>query len=408
MTRRSTVPGIAMSTLALVLALLAAFSTAPGTAASAQTGPAITVTFLQCPPGGDESGPPPGCANTRDAPELALLSLASDVAIPLSDLERTADGAYAVPWSVLDDAGWSGGEIGLINFFPRDLNFFTFDGVDTLGRWYAGVRPVDGQTRDVTVSYWNGPDGLITPPENTLVVNAYTCGRGIDPSIDPSGCAPATGDLTGLYIGTPPLRDLQLDDFRTRDGGTLTYDGLPAYTQAQVVVQQPIPGYGEAFITGQAETIADGTATAYLLRNERRVVDVYFYAPDGSATSNPTSTPAPGTGTGTLRLMLVGCPPGVTPHDDPGRCAEPVDAPSSATVGFPESGERIALSRFDRDESDAYLITGVQSSVTVTGVTSPDHDRIASDADRIEGAEVVYIVDPGETRDGRLYYFNEG
>jgi hypothetical protein len=327
------------------------------------------------------------------------------VAIPLSDLERTADGAYTVSWSALQGAGWNGDEIGLINFFPMDFNYFTFDGVDTLGRWYAGVRPIEGQTRDITVSYWNGPNGLITPPENSLVVNAWTCDEGIDPSADPSGCAPATGDLTGLYVGTPPLRGLDLADYRTRDGGTLTYAGLPAYTQAQVVVQQPIPGYGQAFVTGQAETIEGNTATAYLLRNERREIDVYFYAPDGSASSNPTPTPAPGTGT--LRLMLVACPPGVTPHDDPGQCAQPVEAPASATVSFPESGERIALSRFERDESGAYLITGVQSSVTIAGVTSPDYERIASDADQINGAEVVYGVDPDATRDGRLYYFNE-
>jgi hypothetical protein len=410
MPRRSPTPTPAHTSLSLALAmlvaLLAALVTAAAAGASVQTGqaPAITITFKACPPGGDESGPPAGCVETIDAPDHAMVTAAPDWVMPVGELERNADGSYMLPH------GWPGGavagEIGLVNFFSEDFNYFTFAGVDTLTRWYGGVEPIEGATHEVTVFYWDGPNGLIMPAENTLEVNVFACDGAIDPTLDPSGCAPVTDDVPDLYVGTAPLRQIEMDDYLVRDGGTLTYAGLPAYTQAQVVVHRPLPGYAEVHVTGQAETIENDAATAFLLRGERRVIDVYLFAPDGS-TNVPAPTETPEPGAGTLRLMLLSCPAGLNPHDDPGRCTDTVDNVGSATVTFPETGERLPLTDFERDEAGAYLITGVRSSVTIGGVTSVDYDRLASDADEIDGPEVVYRVDPGETREGRLYYFDE-
>jgi hypothetical protein len=393
---------VSLAVLLAVAALLAPGLEAGVTAAAAaQTAErTVTITFVGCPPGGDESGPPPGCDDVVEAPVTAMVTASPDVVLSVRDQQRNADGSYTVTYPESDG-------IGLVGFFPQDFNYFTFDGVDTLGRWYAEVQLADGESsRNVTVSYWNGPNGLIEPAENTLVVNANTCGEGIDPSVDASGCEPTDAEMPGLSIGTTPLRGIAMDDFLSRDGGTLTYAGLPAYTQAQVVAHAPLAGYGETFITGQAEVIEDDAATAFLLRGETRVIDVYFYAPDESTVVAPTPTPEPEPGTGTLRLLLLSCPPGVVPHDDPGRCTEAMAAEGNVVVTFAETGERIGLSRFDRDESGAYVITGIRGSVTISGITPGDRDRIASDADQISGQDVVYDVDAGQTREGRLYFFD--
>ncbi|HEV2073765.1 MAG TPA: hypothetical protein VGR29_09010 [Thermomicrobiales bacterium] len=393
-----------LSLLAVILATL--ISPVPSSAQTDQQPFAtLNITFKGCPPGGDTSGPPAGCVETVDAPESAMVTAAPDWVQPVREAQRNADGSYTIPYV---SSGAPGAEsLGLVNFFPQDFNYYTFDGVDILTRWYGGVDLVQGETREVTVYYWNGPGGLIVPAENALVVNVSTCGDGIDPNVDPSGCVPATGDMPGVYVGTAPLRDIHMEDYLIREGGTFTYSGLPAYTQAQVVVDGPLAGYAEVLVTGQAEVIEDDSATAFLLRNERRVIDVYLYAPDDAGRSFTLTRETPEPGTGTLRLLLLSCPPGVIPHDDPARCTEAITDDGSATVTFPESGEAVPLTGFEQDESGAYLITGVQSSVTIGGITPRDRERIASDADEISGQEIVYNVEPGETRDGRLYYFDE-
>lgn len=389
-------------TIALALALLA--PVAAPVAAQANATATLNITFLGCPPGGDWTGPPQGCAEVVPAPASAVVTAGTDQVQRLRDVAQNPDGTYTLQVEVPAQEGVR--DVGLVNFFPENYNAFTFTGVDTLTRWYGGVNLAAGETRDVTVFFWNGPVDLIMPAENTLVVNVWTCDEGIDPNVDASGCVPAEAEAPGLEIGTSPLRDFTLDQFLTREGGTLTYAGLPPYTQAQVVVQEPMPGYAEALVTGQAEVIEDDAATAFLLRAEYREINVYFYAPDGSDKVTPAPTPAPEAGTGTLRLMLLACPAGVVPHDDPGRCTEALAAPADAMVEFPESGERMALARFQRDEAGAYLITGVRGEVIVEGVVSSDYDRLASDADTITGEQVTYAVEEGQTREGRLYYFD--
>jgi hypothetical protein len=390
-------------TLVALLSLLAAMRAAPGATAVAQSGDAtVNITFVACPPGGDWNGPPAGCSEVIPAPDSAMVTAAPDWVKPVSGYPQNADGSYSIPY--LSGEGSEG--MGLVGFFPGDFNYFTFDGVDELGRWYAGVTLAPGESRDVTVSYWNGADGLIMPAENTLVVNAFTCDEGIDPAVDASGCQPTDAEVPDLYVGSAPLRGVQMDDYLQRSGGTYTYAGLPPYTQAQVVAHQPLAGYGKVLVTGQAEVIEETSATAFLLRNETRRIDVYYYAPNDSSAPAPTETPATNAGTGTLRLMLLSCPPGVVPHDDPGSCTEAIADDGTAMVSFPETGERVALTRFERDDAGAYIIPGIQGSVTISGITPLGRDRLASDADQINGQEIVYRVDPGTTREGRLYYYD--
>ncbi len=378
--------------LTLLTGLLAA-SLAPVTA---QAGQSVTITFLGCPPGGDWNGPPAGCNDVVAAPESAVLS-GPDWVQWVDDIQPNADGSYTVEVPVE-------GRIGLVNFFSPDFNAFTFNGVDSISRWYGEVNLAAGESRDITVFYWNGPVDLIMPAENTLVVNVMTCDEGIDPAVDASECVPTESEVPGLEIGTSPLREIEMDDYLTREGGTLTYAGLPAYTQAQVVVRQPLVGFDDVLVTGDASVIEDAAATAFLLRNETSTVNVYFSAPNGESAPAPTAASDPETGT--LRLFLLSCPPGVIPHDDPGRCTETMERPG-AMVSFPETGERLSLSRFERDDSGAYVIPDVRGAVTISGVMPVDRDRIASDADEISGEEVTYRVEPGETRDGSLYYYDE-
>lgn len=404
-------PFISFSKILVILSLLiptiAGSAVISTSAIAAQTGQEadsfINITFKACPDAGDETAPPAGCDEIVEAPETAMLTAAPDWVQPVSDLERNEDGSYTAPYM---NSGVPGGEgMGLVNFFSPDFNYFTFDGVDTLTRWYGAVSDVaEGETREITVYYWNGADGLIVPAENEMVINVATCDSGIDPAQDPTGCEPYAGDVPDMYIGSAPLADVEPDDYLTRDGGTLTYAGLPAYTQMQVVVHQPLAGYGDVLVTGQAEEVEDNSATAYLLRNERRVIDVYFFAPDGSVrTPEPTQAPE----SGTLRLLLLSCPAGVVPHDDPAKCTDAIQDDGTATVTFPESGETVPMTSFERDETGAYLITGIESSVTIAGITPVTRDRLATDADQINGQEIVYNIDPGQTRDGRLYYYDE-
>ncbi|HLU37530.1 MAG TPA: hypothetical protein VKZ61_17330, partial [Thermomicrobiales bacterium] len=107
----------------------------------------------------------------------------------------------------------------------------------------------------------------------------------------------------------------------------------------------------------------------------------------------------------TLRLLMLGCPPGVVPHDDPGACTDTLEDDGSAMVTFDATGERVRLARFERDEAGAYVITGIDGSVTISGIVPTDGTRIASDADTIDGDTIAYTVPDGEVRDGRLYYF---
>lgn len=393
------------STIATILALLALLATAFGgttSPAAAQASGTLNFTFVSCPPGGDWSGPPPGCSDVVEAPEHATVT-APDWVQAVSALPRNADGSYTVT-----DVPTGDEEIGLVNFFSQNHNAFTFDGVDRITRWYGGVTLAPGETRNVTVFYWNGPVDLIMPAENTLVVNVSTCDEGVDPSVNPAGCEPYSGDVPTMYVGTSPLRGIQMEDYLSRDGGTMTYAGLPAYTQAQVVVHEPMTGYADVFVTGQAEEIGDDSATAFLLRGETRVIDVYFHQPDGSTRAGTwTLTEEEPEEGGTLQLLMLGCPAGVIPHDDPGACTEALEDDGTATVTFSGSGESAPLTDFERNENGAYVITGIEGSVTISGIVPGDGTRIASDADEINGDEIVYHVEPGETRDGRLYYFSE-
>lgn len=392
-----------------ILALLTLFATAVTgfiVPAAAQADATLNITFVSCPPGGDWNGPPPGCTQVVEAPEHATVTGPAWTQ-PVHELPRNADGSYTVP-----DVPAGEGEIGLVNFFSPNHNAFTFSGTDTVSRWYGAVNPAPGELREITVYYWNGPIDLIMPPENTLIVNMFTCDDGIDPAVSAADCEPYTGELPpSLEVGTSPLRGIEMDDYLSRDGGTLTYDGLPPYTQAQVVAHETLAGYAEVLVVGPNRAGDNDAATAFLLRNESAVVDVYFHEPDGTEDTG-TWTLSPGEDAeddgGTLRLLLLQCPPGVVPHDDPAACSEWLAAGPDAGVTFTETGERMLLSEFDRDTSGAYLVTDVQGAVTIDGIVPGPGMRIASDADEIEGETITYLIDDGETRDGRLYYFDAG
>lgn len=399
--RRRLLP-LTLAVLVVLVTTLAGAAIPAAAQGTSGTTATLTITFLSCPPGGDWFGPPAGCAEVVPAPETATLT-GPDWIQPVHQLQPNADGSYTVP-NV--PAGAGAGEIGLANFFSPDHNAFTFSGTDVITRWYGGVTLAPGESRDITVFYWNGPVDLIMPPENTLTVNLHTCGEGIDPAASASGCEPYAGQVPpGLSIGTSPLRGIQLEDYLSRDGGTLTYAGLPAYTQAQVVAHEPMTGYASTLVTGGTEEGRGDSATAFLLRNESATIDVFFYDPTGETRAGTwTLSPDEGEG-GTLRLLMLGCPPGVVPHDDPGACTETLEDDGSAMVTFDATGERVRLARFERDEAGAYVITGIDGSVTISGIVPTDGTRIASDADTIDGDTIAYTVPDGEVRDGRLYYF---
>lgn len=407
MSRRSSPLATPFALLSLLLALVA--SGLPGPAAAQSSAPyaTVNVTFVACPPGGTWEGPPAGCAEIVEAPAHAMVTFGPEQAELVTSFPRNADGSYTIPYPEPGDEGEA--NMGFVNFFPENHNAYTFRGVDTLLRWYGAVDLARGEVRDVTVLYWNGPVSLIMPAENALVVNAWTCGEGIDPTVDASGCEPLTADIPGFSIGTPPLRGVDMSDYLARQGGTFRYDGLPAYTQAQVTVQREATGFSDVLITGNAEQVTEDSATAFLLRAETRAIDVYLYNPDARARESTWTleqqTPEPEQGTGTLRLILLQCPEGVIPHDDPGACTETLAAGPDVTVTF-DSGDTVALSGFERDTTGAYLVTGVEGGVTVDGIAPGEGRRLATDADEINVDQIVYYVEDGETRDGRLYYFD--
>jgi hypothetical protein len=386
--------------LALLLATLAV--PMPQPVAAQATGTAtINLTFVSCPPGGTWEGPPQGCQQIVDAPEFAVLT-GPDWVQNVQDLPRDANGSYTAT-SVPADAG----EIGLVNFFSPNHNAFTFEGADVITRWYGGVSPTQGEVRDITVFYWNGPVDLIMPAENNLTVNVVTCDEGIDPNADASACEPMTADIPGLFIGTPPQRGIDMADYLTRDGGAFRYTGLPAYTQAEVIADPQAAGFGNVLITGWTDGGTDTSATAFMLRAENRVIDVAFYNPVAGSDTTWTLTPAetPEAGTGTVRLLMLQCPEGVVPHDDPSQCTEALVAGPDVGVTFEGTGERVLLGEFERDTAGAYLVTGVEGFITIDGIAPGQGRRLATDADAINGDVIVYRVEPGETRDGRLYYY---
>lgn len=407
MSRRLSLLTAPFAVLSLLLALLAASVPVPATAQSATPYATVNVTFVACPPGGTWEGPPEGCAEVVEAPAAAMVTFGPEQAAAVTSFQRNADGSYTIPYPQ-PVAGAA--NMGFVNFFPENHNAYTFTNVDTLMRWYGAVDLAQGEVRDVTVYFWNGPVDLIMPAENALVVNTWTCDEGIDPNVDVSGCEPMTADIAGLFIGTPPLRGIEMSDYLTREGGTFRYEGLPPYTQAEISVQLGTTGYDNALIFGNAEEITEDSATAFLLRGESRAIDVYLYNPNaqGKDTSWTLTqqTPEPEEGTGTLRLLMLQCPAGVIPHDDPAGCTETLAAGPDAAVMFPETGERLPLSGFERDTTGAYLVTGVQSTVTIEGIAPGQGRRLATDADEINVDTITYTVEPGATRDGRLYYYD--
>lgn len=408
MSRRSSALAPLFALLSLLLATVA--PALPAAAQASSPYATVNVTFVACPSGGDWTAPPSGCAEVVDAPAYAMVTFGPEQAAPVSDFPRNADGSYTIPYPPPVDGA---ANMGFVNFFPENYNAYTFTGVDTLLRWYGAVDLAQGEVRDVTVYFWNGPVDLIMPAENNLTVNVWTCGEGVDPSVDVSPCAPMDADMPGLTIATPPLRGIDMADYLTRQGGTFRYDGLPAYTQAQMTVDLATSGFGTATIIGDAEEITGNSATAFLLRGESRAIDVYLSDPQpqqagGGATwtRNPTPTAAPEQGTGTLRLMLFQCPEGVIPHDDPGACSETLAAGPDVMVAIGDSGAQVPLSSFERDTAGAYLVTGVEGSATISGVAPGEGRRLATDADQIGTDEITYTVDDGAIRDGRLYYYN--
>lgn len=345
----------------------------------------IRITFLACDDGVDPQQTPELCTTRIYAPDSAYIAIAPDMVTFVNTMAMDADDSYTSPV-------FHSETITLNDFDHPDFNYFMVEGVDTQERWRPSLMLQPGEHREITVYYWNGPEGLIQPGENTVTITTLGCPEGVDPNVDATACtepveAPDSvtvsyGELSG------PLNQVPRDE-----NGTYTFSGLPPYTRFSLSTHAP----DRTLVTGDAESITDEGAEVYALRGEHRELTVYVYNQDGAVD------------TGEIRIGFWGCPEGVDPNIDASPCTTLLDAPPEARVVHRHDILNVIVAEQPRADDGTYIIEDVTpEGYPLVGLDHPEYNAFVAEGLTESGmVGNVIAVHPGETTEVHVYYYNE-
>lgn len=388
-------PISAITGLLLALGMLATAIPIGASPAAAQADGTIRFTLLGCADGVDPTETPDQCTTQLGMPETAYFGTAPDWQEPLNTLPKDEDGAF-----VLENAP-TGQAVGLLGFHRGDYNYFTFDGTDADQKWSSSVTLDAGETRDVTVYYWNGNEGLIQPGENTVRVTVLGCPDGVDPSDAADACTePASppDDLIVSYGGGLNPQFIPVNTLPQDEDGAWMLADLPPYSEVDVSRVSDEPAM-DLLYTGDAEEVWETGkgVTLYALRGETRNITVYIL----------NQNQDDGASRGTIEIDFWGCPEGVDPSVDASACTTVLDAPANARITHRHDILDVAVAEQSRADDGSYVIEDVApegyylggldrddyGSYLVTGLT---HSDLVGD---------VIAVEPGETTGIQVYAY---
>ncbi len=375
--------------LTLIATVLAVMLIMPSVAPAQSQGQTIKLQFVSCPDGtGDENGPPAsGCDTPVPAPETASIRVSAHVSEGLEKYATGNLGEYAIP-------AYGGSDLD--GFYRPDFNYFTFTGAVDVTRWQGHINTNKGN--EITVVYWNGPDGLIQPAENSAEINFFSCEAGVDARVTTDGCIPYSGEVP------ESMSILDSTDWKnlpepTWSNGTLTYNSLPANTALSLYfgTNSPLPHGHSSYLFANADEVNGETGTTYLLRNEHRSIDVYLYSPEGTVGWRAVGTGDPGT----VNLRLANCPGGTDPLVDDSACETIQDDGSGKLMT--NSSAFGAENLPAPNANGTYTITA-QGYLSLSGMEPVTSTSLITTADGYRGASYLYFLNPGETRDVTFYY----
>lgn len=346
----------------------------------------IRLTLLACEDGVDPQVSPEQCTTPIEAPDTAYVAIAPDMVTYVHTLPVDDDGTYDVP-------SFPGETISLNEFDRPDYNSFMFEGVDHVERWQASVLLEPDEVRDVTVYYWNGPDGLIEPGENVVSVTVLDCPEGVDPNDDPASCTEPVDAPQSVRVSLPDQAG-PLNRFPRDDQGAYTFGDLPPYTNLSLYIDET--DAADLMVTGDAESITDEVAEVYAVRGEIRELTVYVYNRSEAEPVEP----------GAISISVWECPEGVDPAVEASACTTQVDIPDTARVMHRHGLLDVAVADQQRVDDGSYLIEGVTPEAYALGdiwqegygqpvVVGLSESGLVGD---------VIEVQPGETTGIEVYY----
>lgn len=266
--------------IAVALSALVAV-TVPVSAYQPDNSAELRITVRGCPDGVDPNLDTSECTIPLDAPDASvLLWEASSLQIAF-EVNRDADGTYVVPNAPADDY------MVLQGFEPTDHNHFMFidhgDANDDFAtdndKWHPDMELVPGETREISVFYWNGPDGLNPDTETSLGLTFRGCPEGVDPTqiADPAAecTTPLDAPEASIY-STGGDEFLPIAELPRADDGTYLIAGLPAFTVVNFGQLHGI-NHDSHWVTEPAAVSGPVSYRVHLDRGLQANATIYYY-----------------------------------------------------------------------------------------------------------------------------------
>lgn len=267
---------------AVVLSTLAALAI-PASANQQGDTAELRITLRACPDGVDPNVDTSECTIPLDAPDASVLIWEASSLQIAHEVERDTDGTYVIPNAPANEY------MVLQGFEPVEHNHFMFidhgndndDFATDNDKWHPDMELVTGETREISVFYWNGPDGLNPDTETSLGLTFRGCPEGVDPTQieDPaSECTtPLDAPETAFFaLGTAEDDTQPIADLPRADDGAYQLTGLPAFTVVNFGQLQGV-NHESHWVTEPGEISGPVTYRAHLDRGLRADITVYYY-----------------------------------------------------------------------------------------------------------------------------------
>jgi hypothetical protein len=270
------------STIVLAVVLSTLTTVAIPASASQQGNTAeLRITLRACPDGVDPNVDTSECTIPLDAPDASVLLWADSSVQIAHEVERDTDGTYVIPNAPADEY------MVLQGFEPVEHNHFMFidhgddndDFATNNDKWHPDMELVTGETREISVFYWNGPDGLNPETETSLGLTFRGCPEGVDPTKieDPAAecTTPLDAPAESIY-STGSDEFLPITELPRADDGTYLISGQPAFTVVEFGQLHGI-NHDRPWVTEPAGISGPVSYRVHLDRGLQANVTIYYY-----------------------------------------------------------------------------------------------------------------------------------